>query len=54
MNPSGAAGKWQIMPGTWNGFMGYASAADAPEWVQDAKARTMALCNWTAPAYCAR
>jgi hypothetical protein len=54
MNSSGAAGKWQIMPGTWNGFMGYASAADAPEWVQDAKARTMAICNWTPPAYCAR
>jgi soluble lytic murein transglycosylase-like protein len=54
MNPSGAAGKWQIMPGTWHAFMGYASAADAPEWVQDAKARTMAICNWTPPAYCAR
>jgi hypothetical protein len=53
MNPSGAAGKWQIMPGTWHGFMGYASAADAPEWVQDAKARTMALCNWQPPNYCA-
>lgn len=54
MNSSGAAGKWQIMPGTWHGFMGYASAADAPEWVQDAKARTMAICNWIPPRYCAR
>jgi len=53
MNPSGAAGKWQIMPGTWNGYGGYHSAADAPEWVQDAKARTMALCNWQPPNYCA-
>ena len=52
MNPSGAAGKWQIMPGTWNGYGGYASAADAPEAVQDAKARTMAPCNWQAPRYC--
>jgi Transglycosylase-like domain len=52
MNPSGAAGKWQIMPGTWNGYGGYASAADAPESVQDAKARTMALCNWQPPNYC--
>jgi hypothetical protein len=53
MNPSGAAGKWQIMPGTWNGYGGYASAADAPEAVQDAKAATMAPCNWNAPNYCA-
>lgn len=37
-NSSGAAGKWQIMPGTWNGYGGYASAADAPEDVQDARA----------------
>jgi len=35
---SGAAGKWQFMPGTWAGYGGYASAADAPESVQDAKA----------------
>jgi hypothetical protein len=54
MNPSGAAGKWQIMPGTWNGYGGYASAAEAPEAVQDAKARTMAPCNWVPPNYCAR
>jgi hypothetical protein len=39
MNPSGAAGKWQFMPGTWNGYGGYSSAAQAPESVQDAKAR---------------
>jgi len=52
MNPSGAAGKWQIMPGTWNGYGGYSSAADAPESVQDAKARSMPLCNWQPPNYC--
>lgn len=37
-NPSGAAGKWQFMPGTWGGYGGFASAAQAPEWVQDARA----------------
>ena len=35
---SGAAGKWQFMPGTWNGYGGYATASQAPESVQDAKA----------------
>jgi hypothetical protein len=50
---SSASGKWQMLDSTWGGFMGYARAADAPEWVQDAKARTMALCNWTPPNYCA-
>lgn len=36
---SGAAGKWQFMPGTWNNYGGYSSASQAPESVQDAKAR---------------
>jgi hypothetical protein len=36
---SGAAGKWQFMPGTWAGYGGYSSAAQAPESVQDARAR---------------
>lgn len=33
---SGASGKWQAMPGTWDGYGGYNNAADAPEAVQDA------------------
>lgn len=45
---SGASGKWQIMPGTWNGYSGYANAADAPETVQDAKARLL----WSNGAGC--
>jgi len=62
-NPdSSASGKWQILDSSWQlhdakgnpqPFMGYWHASDAPEWVQDAKARTMALCNWQPPNYCA-
>jgi hypothetical protein len=62
-NPdSSASGKWQILDSSWQlrdsqgnpqPFMGYWHAADAPEWVQDAKARTMPLCNWQPPNYCA-
>lgn len=46
-------GKWQIIPSTWQNFGGYANAGDAPEAVQDAKAASMAACNWTPPNYCA-
>ena len=34
---SSACGAFQYMNLTWNNFMGYSSACDAPEWVQDAK-----------------
>lgn len=38
---SSASGKWQFVRGTWAGFGGYVNAADAPEAVQDAKARLL-------------
>lgn len=38
---SGASGKWQVMPSTWNNYRGYPNAADAPEWVQDEFARML-------------
>lgn len=38
---SSASGKWQFVRGTWNGYGGYRNAADAPESVQDAKARQL-------------
>ena len=38
---STASGKWQFVRGTWAGFGGYLNAADAPERVQDDKARQL-------------
>lgn len=38
---STASGKWQFVRGTWAGYGGYRNAADAPESVQDAKARSL-------------
>lgn len=36
---SDASGKWQFLRSTWARFAGFVNAADAPEDVQDAKAR---------------
>lgn len=48
-NPtSTAAGKWQFLSGTWNGYGGYSSAAQAPESVQDARAAQV----WAGGAGC--
>lgn len=38
---STASGKWQFIRGTWDNFMGYRNAADAPAHVQDQKARLL-------------
>ena len=32
---SSANGAWQWMPSTWNNYMGYSEAINAPEWIQD-------------------
>lgn len=45
---STASGKWQFLRSTWNGYAGYVNAADAPESVQDAKARLV----WAGGAGC--
>lgn len=38
---SSASGKWQAIRGSWGGYGGYVNAADAPERVQDDRARQL-------------
>lgn len=53
-NPtSTASGKWQFLNSTWQGYGGYATAASAPESVQDARAAQVwaggsGCSNWSA------
>ena len=46
---SGAAGLFQFMPGTWAGFDGYPSAADAPASVQIQKAEQVYAADGLSP-----
>jgi hypothetical protein len=48
-NPhSTASGKWQFVDGTWGGYGGYGHASNAPESVQDERARQV----WAGGAGC--
>ena len=47
VNPIGAAGAYQYMPGTWANYKGYSSAHLAPPPVQDEKAAADAMKHYT-------
>ena len=55
-NPSGAAGRYQAEPGTWQDYHGYASAIDAPpavqdQWFDEAYARYHGTPTWSGSLY---
>jgi hypothetical protein len=43
---SDASGAYQYMPGTWNNYLGYRKASDAPAWVQDQRISSELLVSY--------